>query len=266
VGYAEQQKDSTSLGDAYSILGNVFLGLNNRDKARYYIQKSHNVFTGLRDTLRICVSLNDWGITYSSQNQDRRMIRKYPGHFIGVVSMFNKADIYLNKAEKTPACLDTARILLDEVYRQCQENRIAEGIPKVLGAYGKIAYKTGDYAKSRQYYDEAIAASEKHGDINNTISLMAESRDVYNKSGRLDELVRLDDRIRFLQDSVRSDVQQMAILDKEWLFRMQEKELENKLLRETLEREERISQLRLILIIILTIGTALLTALIIWNR
>lgn len=275
VGYAEQQKDSTSLGDAYSILGNVFLGLNNRDKARYYIQKSHNVFTGLRDTLRICVSLNDWGITYSSQNQDSalllyneslRMIRKYPGHFIGVVSMFNKADIYLNKAEKTPACLDTARILLDEVYRQCQENRIAEGIPKVLGAYGKIAYKTGDYAKSRQYYDEAIAASEKHGDINNTISLMTESRDVYNKSGRLDELVRLDDRIRFLQDSVRSDIQQMAILDKEWLFRMQEKELENKLLRETLEREERISQLRLILIIILTIGAALLTALIIWNR
>ncbi len=275
VSCAERQKDSTALGDAFSILGNAYMVLNNPGKAKEYVQKSHKVFSELRDTLRICAALNDWGINLIKNNPDSalllyneslRMIRKYPGHFIGVISMFNKADIYLDKAEKIPACLDTARVLLDEVYRQCLENRIAEGIPKVLGAYGKIAYKTGDYAKSRQYFDEAITASEKYGDINNTISLMDGSRDVYNKLGRLDELVRLDNRIRFLQDSVRSDVQQMAILDKEWLFRMQEKELENKLLRETLEREERISQLRLVLIIILTIGAALLTALIIWNR
>lgn len=275
VSYAEQQGDTTALGDAYSILGNVYLALNNWDKAREYVQKSHKVFSELRDTLRICAALNDWGITCKEENPDSalllyneslRMTDKYPGHFIGVASMFNKADIYVIKADKHHEYLDTARSLYEEVHRQCQKNRIEEGIPKVLGAYGKIAYKLGDYTQAGRYFTEAIEASQKQGDINNTIDLMTDSREMYKRSGQLVQLFKLDERIRFLQDSVRRDAQRMALLDKEWVFLMQKKELENDFLRKTLKREERISQLRLILLVLLATGVTVLAGLVIWNR
>lgn len=275
VQYAEKQKDTTALGDAYSILGNVYRALNNQNKAREYVKKSYEVFTSLRDTLRICVSLNDWGITYSNQNPDSalylyneslRMIRKYPEHFIGVVSLFNKADIYLNKADKFPAYLDSARTLYDEVYRQCQKNQISEGISKVLGAYGKVAYKLGDCTRSKRYYNDAIQESRKLGDINNTLDLMTDSREIYKRCGEFEQLTKLDDQIQFIRDSFSIDAQKMAILDKEWLFQMQKKELENEFLRESLKNEERISQLRLVLLVLLGVGVTILASLIIWNR
>lgn len=270
---AEASKDTSSLAVAYVGAGHVFGYLNDNIKSREYYLKALGLVRQINDQEYLCAVLGDIGLTYRSSNPDSALIYYNqaldldPGGLnkrVTVIPLYNKANLYADGKLEITNNLDIATKLYRDALKVCEDIGIEEGIPIIYSGLADVAQKRGDYALSEKYYGKGIELCEQIGDVHTTAILLRENRAIYEKRNDWAALVKLDNKLRSVEDSISVAEKRMAINDIEWMYQLERKEHENEILKQTLSFETRISHLRMFLLLLFAV--ALVVTLILSER
>ncbi len=260
---SETSGDTFSLAVAHVGVGHIFGYLDDNIRSREYYRKALGLIRQLDEREHLCAVLGDIGLTYRHSNPDSALfyynqaLELDPdGHNkrVSVISLYNKANIHADGKLAIPNQLDIATKLYGEVLKICEDNGIKSGIPKVYSGLAAVAYQRGEYALSEALYRKGIELCEQTGDIHTTVSILRASRPVYENRNDWAALVKLDSKIRLVEDSISVAEKRIAINDIEWTYQLEKKELENQSLKKTLSFETRISHLRMFLLLILAVA------------
>lgn len=262
---ADTSGDTSGLAVAYVGAGHVFGYLKDNIKSREYYLKALGLIRQINDQEYLCAVLGDIGLTYRHSNPDSALIYYNQSldldpdglnKRISVIPLYNKANLYGDGNLNTTNHLDIAAKLYRDVLKICEDTGIKEGIPIVYGGLADVAQKRGDYAMSEKYYGKGIELCEQIGDIHTTAILLRENRAIYEKKNDWAALVKLDNKLRSVEDSISGAEKRIAINDIEWAYQLERKELENAALKKTLDFETRISHLRMLLMMLLALALA----------
>ncbi|MFM7400192.1 MAG: tetratricopeptide repeat protein [Bacteroidota bacterium] len=260
---AETSSDTFSLTVAYVGAGHVFGYLDDNIKSREYYRKALGLIRQINNQAYLCAVLGDIGLTYRHSNPDSALIYYNqaldldPGGLnkrISVIPLYNKANLYADGKLNITNHLDTATELYKDVLKICEDNGIKEGIPIVYGGLATVAHQRGDYALSEKYYRKGVELCEEIGDVHTTAALLRENRVIYEKRNDWAALVKLDSKIRSVEDSISVAEKRMAINDIEWMYQLERKEHENEMLKKTLSFETSISHLRMFLLLLFAVA------------
>lgn len=158
-------KNKTNQAPLYSEIGNTYYYLNNYDSAYYYYYQAYEQANRFQDTLAIAYTLNNIGLYYKSQKDNRKAIQYFNNAIYfyeilnnryGVInSNSNIAQTYYNQ-KKYKEAIDVA----EPFFKEAKENEYFILIAELAKVLAESYEKIQQYDKSVIFYKELITSKD----------------------------------------------------------------------------------------------------------
>jgi tetratricopeptide (TPR) repeat protein len=270
VKIAEETRDTPALGRAYMGIGHVYGNSENRNNSLEYYKKAYYTFVTAKDNDNTVSALTNIGLSYRYSSPDSALhyyqlalnASSAPGNVRSrVIILYNMGNIYADIAQ-----YEEAGKYFDETLKICRENGIASGIPKVYTGYAMLESLKQNYAKSDQYYSDAIEVLKSQGDIATLLSLLKGSLPLYEKTGDWKKWAARSGEIRVLEDSLLSAEKRMQLQDIAKSYEIEKREIENRYLSKSLYEQNLNIRLWLSLFILFAMAFTITAALYWFNK
>lgn len=271
VRFSEMSKDTSALGLSYQGIGHIYGLCNNPGGSLEYYRKAYSAFSALKDYEHMVAALTNIGLTYRLQDEPDSALSYYHRALTidkgaistrnKVVTMFNIGNVYLDLKQ-----YDKAGRYYKDVLKMCEENGIKQGLPKVYSGFGALEYALGNHEKAGDYYNKAVEIARELGDNSTSVQVMKASLPLYKETGKWEKWAELNEDIRILEDSLLSAEKKSQVMAIAQAYEIEQKEVENRLLNESLVKENRNSRLLLVLLLLFIMVSGVTTFMYLNNK
>ncbi|MGI9190507.1 MAG: tetratricopeptide repeat protein [Chitinophagaceae bacterium] len=203
----DAKKELGLYGSVLQNIGNLYIDLENNEKAKEYYLKALAIKLKLNDFVGIASISNNMGIIYRytkpdsaiyyytsmpKPNGDNDILKHY------IKGKFNLANIYKDRGQ-----LDSAFLIFKTVEQLCIENSISQGIPRVLYSYGDIAYERGNVKEAIRYLDDALAWCDSLKAITLKKEMVKRKIEIYTETKQYKEALLAQQAYNVIADSIK---------------------------------------------------------------
>jgi tetratricopeptide (TPR) repeat protein len=248
--------------ESYNILGGTYItigynnnAMGNKAGAAKYYQLAISQLAQVQDTTNLRIAYSNMGVMFRKTSPDSALscYRKAIALLAAsdssqppIIEKYNIANLYLDQKQYAKALEE-----YDVVLELCQRHKLAGGIARVYSGYASVSEETGKLTVAASYLIKAVHIADSIGDISLASKLRQDLMMNYREQGKHAAAMLMNDTIKMTHDTITARDNKTALRNIEQLHEAENKELENRILKNELKNQADRTIYRWIIIVIL---------------
>ncbi|MEI6696586.1 MAG: tetratricopeptide repeat protein [Bacteroidota bacterium] len=264
----ETLKSYSNLSRVSINIGNNFSAIESKKDELFYYRVAIDAALKSKDTINLIHSLCNMGVYYRYENPDSALF--YYNKVIGlkprgktpnfvISAKYNKASLLIDRKDYKKAFE-----ALDKVLKECQLEKNYIGMAYAYGGLATCYVSMKRVNQAINYMENAIKIADTIGSKDMAMLLRDELQTIYEENANYKEAYLLSKQIKVFTDSTKSIEKQIAIHKMEANYQSEKKELENKLLKSELTKQNKLLVNRYLTIVFFII-LSLILGVLLWR-